>query len=392
MTKKLPVLIINSYAGSLSIAAHQERHPVVGSYEDSGYGLSVQKANYPTVDYRATCADWPVKPDLSGKLVIAHPPCAAFSAQNNSKSKRGCDAAKFQQTKHAIDYALGGNCEALAVESVCGALDGAREVHEALAAKHGYTVHRILQNAVSFGVPQWRERFWVVFLHQRHGGLLRFERPDGPIRFVKDILEESPDLSEDVEHLCKLEFALAKQKTELRRKLGAGSVALVNGKGGPGPLHSLLYKQLKALGRGAEFPDLRATAHEFCVSVNGTVMNHYMLYTRYRVLDQNGFSPTLLGYSWWGVNGRNLSRAEWQRLMGFPGDYVFPSKDKRDLRFYLSRGVCPPVARWVLQTMQRTVTPSSKKSETLPAGALLDLRPKKKALLESLPRFSGHLI
>jgi site-specific DNA-cytosine methylase len=382
---KLPVLIINSYAGSLVIAAHQEKHPVIGSYEDGGYGLGVQKANYPKLDYRATVADWPVTQDLRGKLVIAHPPCAAFSQQNNSSCCRGLDAAKFQQTKHVINYSLVNRCEALAVESVCGALDGAKTVHDELAAKHGYSIHRILLNSASFGVPQWRERFWIIFLNKKNNNTLDFLPPAVPVKYVRDILEERPDLTEDVEHLCDTPDSLKLQQTVLVRQFGAIGRSALRGELGAGTLQAILLKYFQKTGALIHGDTLAKVAYNWCVSISVTQHTNQMMTNFYRVLDKNGFAPVTLGTSWWGVDGRNLSRFEWQRLMGFPDDYQFPAgKERRHLRYYLSRGVCPPVARWVLLTLQATVSGErrGKGWEEVEDGGLLDLRPRKKALLE----------
>jgi hypothetical protein len=92
------VLIINSYAGSLTLAA--QGREVLGSYEDEGYGLEVQRANFPGLTYKSRRSEWPAQ-DLSGVVVLAHPPCAAFSGQNTSANARGTDAKKFQCTVKA---------------------------------------------------------------------------------------------------------------------------------------------------------------------------------------------------------------------------------------------------------------------------------------------------
>jgi hypothetical protein len=46
-----------------------------------------------------------------------------------------------------------------------------------------------------------------------------------------------------------------------------------------------------------------------------------------------------------------VSIAEYNALMGFPRGYTFPDRYLADQRKYLSKGVCPPVAEWVLRTI-----------------------------------------
>jgi site-specific DNA-cytosine methylase len=381
--KKLPVLIINSYAGSLTLAAKQEGHPIIGSYEDGGYGLEVQKANFPNLDYRSTVAEWPAKQDLSGALVIAHPPCAAFSQQNNSPAKRGLDAPKFQQTKAVIEYALRNKAAALAVESVCGALEGAREVHDEFGVRFKYDVYRLIQNAVSFGVPQWRERCWFVFLPK---GSTNLRLPDLPsvngYTTVGDVLEKDPDLTDDVEHFAKLNYAFEVQRKKLMELLGRrDAMQVLHGNRGTGTLASVIRRALNI--RDREVFDV---AHEYCVAPNGSLTAKSLMTNYCRLLDERGLAPVILANSWWVVRGRNLSRVEWQRLMGFSDDYEFPEgRCRKELRAYLSRGVCPPVARWVLRTLQSTVTGAkTTRYARREDDTVVDLRPTRREVKEAL--------
>ncbi len=357
--KKSPVLIINSYAGSLTIAAHQEGHQVIGSYEDGGYGLAIQRHNFPKIDCRDTVAEW-LEQTLHGVIVIAHPPCAAFSQQNNSEAKRGTDAPKFQQTKYVIDYALRLGCAALAVESVPGACEGARSVHDELAGRYGYDVYRVQQNAATFGVPQWRERFWAIFLP--HTFSLRFDRPTDTAARVRDAIGPF-DAKDTYPELARM---WAKQKERLMIAFGASQAReLMNGKHGLGMLPSVLRRYLKTT-RGVERTQLDV-AREHCEK-------GYFMTNTIRFLDPAGLAPVILGTSCWGINGRPLAPIEYQRLMGFPDDYQFPTKEFKNHRFFLSRGVCPPVARWVLRTCQASVA-GSRTAEAAEPGALVDLRP-----------------
>ena len=66
------------------------------------------------------------------------------------------------------------------------------------------------------------------------------------------------------------------------------------------------------------------------------------------VLDPAAFVNTLLHASWWYCQGRLLTPGEYRALMGFPRDYLMPGKAEPKFREYLSKGVCPPVAAWLL--------------------------------------------
>jgi len=385
--KKLPVLIINSYAGSLTIATRQEGHRVVGSYEDGGYGLEIQRANFPALDYRPTVADWPVAQDLSQTLVIAHPPCAAFSQQNITRAARGVDAVKFQQTRAVLEYAMRNQCAGLAVESVCGALEGARAVHDELAARHGYRVYRVLQNAVSFGVPQWRERFWAIFLPRQIDGL-RLPPVPNDVRPLRTVLQE-----------CGMTNAhdLARWDRQLRMLTRAAgprwAARLAHGDLGHGSLVRPLRAELAR--RGAPAPEYRprsggvhaagslcATAHAWCCSEHADSTTTFLCRVA-RLLDPRGLAGAVLGDAWWVWAGqdmpdgasRPLYEEEYKRIMGFPADYDFSAVRPRLLRTYLSRGVCPPAARWVLQGLQASVEGRRRVPVACEAGQTLDLRP-----------------
>jgi site-specific DNA-cytosine methylase len=379
MSKKLPVLIINSYAGSLTVAAHQEGHPVIGSYEDAAYGIKVQRHNYPKLDYRPTVADWPAEQDLSGTLVIAHPPCAAFSRQVASAGAhcRGCDAKKFGQTKQVLEYALRNKAAALAIESVPGALEGARAVHDDIARRFGYTVHRVLQNAASW-VPQNRPRAWFVFLPK--GGTLLMPPLPTERSTIKDIL--LPEKSPPKMRLPSLETEVAypwvlrgmeKQLAKLKPFRPAVRAKLLDGSKGVGLLASVIRRHLITQGQSAErLGSVRDVAKLY-------VDKWQFMSNTPRLLDPSGLASTLTNTTWWLCQGRPLTALEYQRIMGFPDTYnmVGPGGMSQHPG-YLSRGVCPPVARWVLQGLQATVEKHGwKNGHTCQAGETLDLRPSR---------------
>ncbi len=359
---KRKVLVINSYAGSLLVGARQAECDVIASYEDSGYGEKIQRANFPEVDYRATTAAWDQKADLRGSLVIAHPPCAAFSAQLSDKKrykdKIGLEAAKFKQTEVVVDYALSHRCDALAVESVCGAYAGARHVHEEFAKRHKYGLVHLLLNAASFGVPQWRPRYWAIYVNKRSREAL-------PIQFN----ERRATLSSVLEKPFKGPMVSLNRLDDQVRKLisfagAADTRALLRGKYGYGGLRNILLRRARTNG------DLKRTREEI---LNGIFSGGYTS-KGLVVLDPKSYAPTLLGGVLWTTNGRGLSALEYTRLMGFPDNYQFLCGDLSRQTF-LARGVCPPVAAWVLEQLKGAKRPT----RLAQFGETIDLRPKRGA-------------
>src|SRR5262249_12919400 len=93
-----------------------------------------------------------------------------------------------------------------------------------------------------------------------------------------------------------------------------------------------------------------------------------------RVLDPTGIVGTLMHNSTWMCRGRALSAVEYKRAMGYPDDYRFPVSDWRRL---ISKGVCPPVAAWLLDQVLAWIenrTPPIAGVEWLAPGDVLDIR------------------
>jgi site-specific DNA-cytosine methylase len=301
-----------------------------GSYEDAAYGIKTQKLNFPGLDFRDVRADWPVRQDLSRTIVLAHPPCAAFSAQNTS-AKKGVDAAKFQCTREVLNYAMENEAAAVAVESVQPALEGARDIHDEQAERFGYGLYRILQNARDFGVPQNRARFWAVFVRADLAGSMTFLHD--PVRHTicsAGVVGSEVDTT-PANHKHRLDHAVRLMKVQ-----GLTSRTInraLSGELGFGPLPRILKKHLNS----------KAPVHEISKRYCGRAFVSASPF----ILDPDGQANTLLGDNLWLVNGRLCSHAEYKMIMGYPHDYQF----SQDPMFLLSRGVCPPVATWVLNNI-----------------------------------------
>lgn len=390
--RRTPVLIINSYAGSLTVAASALDHPIIGSYEDAGYGIKVQMANFGGIDFRAKRSEWPEKQDLSSAIVIAHPPCAAFSYMNTtgSDTKRGLDAEKFQCTIKVLDYAMGNRAKAIAIESVIPAMNGARDVHDGWAEKHGYQVFRILQNACTFGVPQWRERFWVIFVRNDQLSKLVVQHLPTPA-LLRDVLDPKAEPTDSL-----LARKWYEQLTVLNKEFGwRVAKQLTDGTYGYGRMGQLIRNYLNA--KTGKKHDARELAKRYAVWGNFDAQTAASL-------NPNSTTPVLLQNSFWTVNGRVLNALEYQRVMGFPDGYAWPGKTMNQQRGLLSRGVCPPVAAWILDQLERNlnnkrslykVRGMSLKDHSLviEPGGVVDLRPSKQlwaAVIEDILKEEPH--
>lgn len=342
---KPPVLVINSYGGSLTLATQQEGHEIIGSMEDHNFGLDSQRLNFPGLRYFSTLADWPLDVDLRDKIVIAHPPCSAFSSQNRGKNTRGPNAAAFSCTTRLLEYVMPRGAEVIAIESVPGALEGARSVHDFYANAWGYDLYRVLQNAASFGVPQWRRRFWAIFVKRKPGRKQSFTFVlQHKVRYLKDVFPlEAPevDLDPSIASRWTKQLVLAEQlgyKTEAEfRKLLANP-----------PLYGNL---IQIIADKHELPKKKGwppwgDLHKLIIGGN-------FLSGALHVLNPNGLAPVLLGPCWWYYGNRQLGYADYKEIMGFPRDYMY---HKPRLTFVLlSKGVCPPVARWILREIDANV-------------------------------------
>lgn len=328
--KKPDVVVINSYGGSLQVGARMAGLNVVLSMEDAAFGIDIQKMNYPSVEY-VDRAPWPDR-SLSGQVVLAHPPCAAFSNQNQSNDKRhrGSAAESFKCHVAVMEYSMRNGCSALAIESVPGALEGARETYDRVAKKYGYNVFRIMQNAVTFGVPQWRPRFWALFTKLPE--LWIEHKPE--VRNLASVMLPSGTMLDGTE----TEQANLERKFKQNGFTTLGLFDLSMGEEGTGNLLHTYRKYVQGL-------DGDDVTLEECARRLGTSGTFFCKYPRR--LDPEGFATTVLSDSNWWFMERSLYVEEYCGIMGFPVDYKWPEGKRRTFRTYLSKGVCPPVAAWV---------------------------------------------
>jgi hypothetical protein len=260
---KSQVLCLHSGAGGQLIAALFLGYPVVGSYEPvKPAALKLQRVNFPQVHYST---EWPSFEDLHGTIVLAR---CAYSRQKPT----------MLTYKRTMVCALQAQCDALAIESKPSTMEGLRLLHDNAGARWGYHVYRIRTNYCTHYLPQWRPRFWIVFM-----------RKDLRDNFV-------------VHHL---------------------------------PLKMILRE---ALDRTPDAEPLRSRGIDRMVGISG-------------------LAPALAPQTnlIFGHNGRALSLMEYQRICGYPDNYVWPQRAARIIRKALNDSIAPPVAMWLLDLIERNI-------------------------------------
>jgi len=364
----LKTLVINSYAGSITLGASTYGSDIIGSYEDKGFFHDVQKHNFPSLKFVSYAQDWPAQ-DLSDTVVVAHPPCSAFSLANNSPTARGVDSDAFACTKVILNYAMGNNAKAIAIESVLGALPGAWNVHTAYAEKYGYHLYRIIENGIMFGA-QWRERCWFVWVKKDAAPETMKLTITPRYKTVKEVItgyEDGPSAgNQDVLLTRQMERLLANGCThdDLRKLFepqdppyGTRSLASV--------LWEVKFKQESAYSYEKDIMRIR------CIGDFGQGALCF--------IDPNGFAPVIMGGSFWHINGRCMSENAFKVLMGFPAEYVFlesPRNYRKNMRTGLSKGVMPPIAHWIIEMLAKHLGVSDGMNNQHDAGYQLEVGPE----------------
>lgn len=396
----MQTLIINTYAGSLLLGADAiPGANIIGSFEDVGFGAQMPKANrarftslardFEFVDHLKS---WPDL-DLTETVVIAHPPCAAFSQQNTSAAKRGINTDAFECTRKVLRYAMSNAALAICIESVPGALAGAWDVYDEMAEKGGYYVYRILKNSILFGVPQFRERFWAVLIRKGAADPKMTWRCSPVIR----------NISQTVDHLLPGTPVGRNNKGEtLDDAVSEFVTQLTNGKCRCGVEHGFDEAALRAAGlahqtghRRAGFAKLISPAFFPGEDHKRVCRVHVSPFTSGQpsVLAEGGFAPVLLGSSLWIYRGKAMPEEGYKAIMGFPPDYIFPDGYSRHhIRTFLSKGVCPPVATWILANVRTHLgTPTETAfnqarlhDKTIEPGRIASFKPAKTTMLDAL--------
>lgn len=346
------VLAINTYGGSLLLGAKAVKANVVATMEDTGYGSDLQAMNFPKIPRYEKTADWPEKFSVPwSKIdVISHPPCKSFSTMAaRYNSHRGVDeSGGFSCHINVMNYALGHGCRSLAIESVMGAYKIGHEEYEKFARQYGYHLTFIFLNAVTFGLPQWRPRVWMLF-HKSKRFRVIHKPKYVPLQAVLDPGPTTVPIFSDTKLLW--------EKTR----------PLLKGKNPIGHIFAVLQKKFKI-----DYAGLRA---KYPMMTRGYLSGYV------RFLDPTGFATTLLGDTTWAVGDRLLSIEEYCAIAGFSRNYKFNiarhPNNYGDARSYLSRGVCPPIAAWILKMQDQNAVGWVGKSTHESVNGIIDLRVRK---------------
>jgi site-specific DNA-cytosine methylase len=395
----MKTLIVNTYAGSLLLGADQVRDAqIIGSYEDVGFGAMMPKANRarfteldPSFEFVDHLKDWPDQ-DLTDAVVLAHPPCAAFSQQNTSAAKRGVNTDAFECTRKVLRYSMSNGAAGIAIESVPGALFGAWDVYDEMAERGGYHVYRILKNSIIFGVPQFRERFWAVLI-RKGAAEANMKWSCSPV--IRNI-------SQTVDHLLPGTPVGKSKGQTLDDAVSVFVKQLTTGPCRCGAVHGFDEAALRAAGlahqsghKRAGFAKLISPGFFPGEDHKKVCRVHVSPFTSGQpsVLAEGGFAPVLLGSSLWVYRGRVMPEEGYKAIMGFPPDYIFPDGAVRaHIRTFLSKGVCPPVATWILANVRSHLGVPTQVETNQPKvhdklvepGRIASFRPSKETLLTAL--------
>ena len=352
----IKTLIINTYGGSLLLGAALAKAEVVATMEDSGFGSDLQALNFPKIPRYEKRVDWPAKFSMPWKSidVIAHPPCAAFSQQNTVKDRRGTDTDAFHCHQDVMDYALGHHCRSLAIESVIGAYKGGHAIYEASAERHGYRVNYLMVNSASLGVPQWRERVWAIFHQVPKRQPFRVELKPSYVTLGK-ILNPNG---------AAFEFGGCPRRVWDRIR------SSVTTKWPSGAICAVLEK-VYDIPHESNFKGARDK-----FGITGFTTSHVQF------VGPDDFASVVLYDQLLAYGKRILTVEEYCSIMGFPRNYKWGKRQKQ-FRLYLSKGVCPPVAAWILKTVDQNASgwTGPFTHEEADFGGVIDLRPKKAEVL-----------
>lgn len=216
-------------AGGLSLGIQNAGWGVVAAVEVDKYATATHHANFPrsqSIRCDVRDVDWSKFKDID--LVAGGPPCQPFSVSGKQLGHQDMRdmVPEFVRIVSEVRPAafIMENVKGLAMMKFKNYLDKAIADMKAL----GYTVSHTVLNAADYGVPQFRERLFIVGLRE---GEFKFPDPThGPGRehpwvTVSDAINDAPV---DAPNMAKVVYC---KNPILRKSPNAGM--LVNGKGRP---------------------------------------------------------------------------------------------------------------------------------------------------------------
>jgi DNA (cytosine-5)-methyltransferase 1 len=320
-----------SGAGGLTLGLQNAGWDVVASVEWDRLASATHRRNFPTVRHHATdvrLIDWrPYRGSVG--LVAGGPPCQPFSVSGKQQGESD-ERDMVPEFIRAVDETRPGafmmeNVKGLTLGRFRTYLDAAVERLENL----GYNVNVRVLNAADYGVPQRRERVFVVGF--REGRFVFPEPTHGPGRPQPhmSVTEALQDVPPDDPNTAKVVYC---KNPVLRKSPYAGM--LLNGKGRPLDLHA----------PALTIPASAGGNRTHLIDPDGVLLQYH------REL-QAGGSPRS------GImpGCRRLTLRECARLQSFPDDFHFVGPKSK--KFSQVGNAVPPVlaeavARAIMQSLK----------------------------------------
>jgi DNA (cytosine-5)-methyltransferase 1 len=287
-----------SGAGGLSLGLQKAGWDVVAAIEVDKYAAATHHANFPKSrgmrnDVRDV--DWSAFRDID--LVAGGPPCQPFSVSGKQLGQEDLRdmVPEFVRIVSEVkpQAFVMENVKGLASSKFKSYLESAIRDFAAL----GYSVTHTVLNAADYGVPQFRERLFVVGMRD---GAFKFPKPThGPGRkhpwvTVSDAITDAPV---DAPNTAKVVYC---KNPILRKSPNAGM--LVNGKGRPLNLDS----------PSLTIPASAGGNRTHIIDRDGTLFDYHAK------LMKGGKSRTGIA-----KGCRRLTLRECARIQGFPDSFVF---------------------------------------------------------------------
>jgi DNA (cytosine-5)-methyltransferase 1 len=221
-----------SGAGGMSIGAAQAGIDVKVAVEIDKYAAITYQANHPQTkllneDIRKVKINGYCKSDKNDvKILFGGPPCAGFSTSNQKTRNKGNDNNWL--FKEYLRLTKEQNPDWVIVENVKGIVETEsgfffEKINDALH-KLGYTTNHAILNAADYGVPQVRNRVFVV--GSLHGIKYEFPKPTTKKYLtVADAISDLPKLeSGATHHELEYKFAAKNKYQSLSRRKSVKSI------------------------------------------------------------------------------------------------------------------------------------------------------------------------
>jgi DNA (cytosine-5)-methyltransferase 1 len=197
-TNKFTAVEVYSGAGGMSLGARMCDIDVKLAVEIDKDAAKTYKHNHPScqviVDDIKNIKEVNIETNRGNSIMFGGPPCQGFSLSN--KRNRNSTNPKNWLFKEFIRVAKIWKPKWVVIENVSGLLTTEKGLFLKLIISEledlGYTCSYKLLNAVDYGVPQRRERLFIVGSNE--GINFEFPKKIGTIITVKDTLSDLPDL------------------------------------------------------------------------------------------------------------------------------------------------------------------------------------------------------